>query len=66
MTWKRLAFIIAKNIIKFIIKFVWYKIIIESRIRLKWLKQHISALAIGFKSHADYMQFLLDVKKVEY
>ena len=51
----------ARNIGKLIIGFIWHVVIIESYIRLKWLKQHIHALSLGFKSHAEYMQFLLSL-----
>ena len=55
----------ARNISKLIIGFIWHVIIIESYVRLKWLKQHISALAMGFNSHAEYIQFLLDIQNAK-
>lgn len=65
MTKRRMAVNAARNISKLIIGFIWYVIIIESYIRLKWLKQHIGALSLGFKSHAEFMQFLLDLQKAK-
>ena len=55
----------ARNISKLIIGFIWHVVIIESYIRLKWFVQHINALSLGFKSHAELMQFLLDLQKTK-
>lgn len=63
MTKKRMAVNAARNISKLIIGFIWHVVIIESCMRLKWLKQHIGALSLGFKSHSEFMQYLLDTKQ---
>lgn len=62
MTKKRMAVNAARNISKLIIGFIWHVIVIESYVRLKWLKQHICALSLGFKSHAEFIQYLLDMQ----
>ena len=63
MAKKKMVVNAARNISKLIIGFIWYVVIIELYIWLKWLKQHIGALSLGFKSHADFMQYLLDAKQ---
>lgn len=65
MTKKRMAVNAARNISKLIIGFIWHVIIIESYVRLKWLKQHIDARIMGFKSHAEFMQKLLDIQNAK-
>lgn len=65
MTKKRMAVNAARNISKLIIGFIWHVVIIESYVRLKWLKQHIGALSLGFKSHTEFIQFLLDAQSAK-
>lgn len=65
MTKRRMAVNAARNISKLIIGFIWHVVIIESYIRLKWFVQHISAFAMGFNSHVEYIQFLLDIQNAK-
>ena len=65
MTKRRMAVNAARNISKLVIGFIWHVIIIESYVRLKWLIQHIDARMMGFKSHAEFMQLLLELQKAK-
>lgn len=51
-----------RNISKLIIGFIWYVIIIELYVRLKWLVQHMRAIQLGYESHAKYLQSHLDLR----
>lgn len=55
-----------RNITKLIFGFVWHKIIVETRVRIKWLCQHMLATSLGYKSHADYLQKFLDLRIERY
>ena len=54
-----------RNISKLIVGFILQVLIIEPCIRLKWLKQHVGARMIGFKSYTEFMQTLLDLQKAK-
>ena len=33
----------------------------EAKMRIKWLRQDIDARILGYRSHAEFMQYLLNV-----
>ena len=65
MTKRRMAVNAVRNISKLIIGFIWHVIIIELCVRLKWLIQHINARMMGLKSHAEFIQLLLELQKAK-
>ena len=54
---------IARNVVRNLARLFWAIVCylaVETKFRIKWLVQDLSAITAGYKNHADMMQVKLD------